>query len=635
MKKAQCPSCGAEVIFQSATSVMAVCDYCRSTLVRHDQNIEDIGKMAALAEDASPLHRGVSGAWQGVNFTLIGRIQLQYEAGYWNEWYALFDDGREGWVSEGSGLAYVTFPVEAKGALPEWATLEPGQIVRLGGKSYTLTNKEESRVVASEGELPFRVGAGYPAPAADFRGEDEGFVSIDYSDTPPRLYLGAVTSYAALKLDDSMAAAREAARVQAKVFNCPTCAAPAEIHAGEILAYACPACGTTVDVSDPGLAIIAGARKSERVLPRIPLGTALTLRGDKLQVLGFMRRQTAVDGEIYPWDEYLLYGDKAGFRWLIDSEGHWSYGRATSKLPNASGGKDFVSPVAGYEGQTYKHFQSCRARAAYVAGEFNWRVKAGDEVDCDDYIAPPYMLSKERAPNEITWTQCEYLPLDELKAACPKVLAGPQNGIAPNQPSPYMGNTARFWKVYGLAALLAVALQIFFVWRAANETVLSHAFELTPGRSATYTSAPFVLKRHTNLRLENEASLNNSWAYLSMTLINRTTGEQIALGRELSFYSGRDSDGSWTEGSRHDAAFLTGIPPGEYVMEVETESAPEQKGSVVNRLRVVRDVPVWGNLWVLVFGLLIFPLWASWRRYYFEVQRWAESDHPWGGKSDD
>ena len=195
MKKSQCPSCGAEVLFQSASSVMAVCDYCRSTLVRHDLNVEDIGKMAQLAEDASPLRRGVGGVWQGVNFTLIGRIQLQYEAGYWNEWYALFDDGREGWVSEGSGLVYISFPVEAKGALPEWAALVPGQVVRLGGKAYTLTNKEESRVVAGEGELPFRVGAGYAAPAADFRAEDEGFVSIDYSETAPRLYVGGLQSF--------------------------------------------------------------------------------------------------------------------------------------------------------------------------------------------------------------------------------------------------------------------------------------------------------------------------------------------------------------------------------------------------------------------------------------------------------
>jgi uncharacterized protein (DUF983 family) len=59
---ASCPSCGAPVVFKSASSVFAVCEYCQSTLVRHDQNLEDIGKMAALVEDRSPLQLGPKAA---------------------------------------------------------------------------------------------------------------------------------------------------------------------------------------------------------------------------------------------------------------------------------------------------------------------------------------------------------------------------------------------------------------------------------------------------------------------------------------------------------------------------------------------------------------------------------------------
>lgn len=88
---ASCPSCGAPVVFQSASSVFAVCAYCSSTLVRHDQNLEDIGKMAALVEDRSPLQLGTEGSYKGVHFALIGRIQIKYEQGIWNEWHLLFD----------------------------------------------------------------------------------------------------------------------------------------------------------------------------------------------------------------------------------------------------------------------------------------------------------------------------------------------------------------------------------------------------------------------------------------------------------------------------------------------------------------------------------------------------------------
>jgi len=638
MKTAQCPSCGAEVRFQSASSVMAVCDYCRSTLVRHDLDIENIGKMAELAEDASPLRRGVAGVWKGVNFSLIGRIQLKYDAGIWNEWYALFDDGRTGWVSEGSGLAYITFPVESKGALPAWDALEPDQEIKIGGKPYTLTNKEAAQVIAGEGELPFRVGEGYAAPAADLRAEDDSFISIDYSDATPRVYAGFVTSYAALKLNDASAAAKETSQVAAKAFNCPSCGAPAQIHAGEIECYACPGCGTTVDVANPGLKIIAAARKGEKIQPRIPFGTEFTLRGDKLMLIGFMRRKTRIDGITYPWDEYLLYGDKAGFCWLIeDGNGHWNYGRATAKLPQTSGGGKVVSPVASFDGQVFKHFQSCKAEVAYVAGEFNWRVKVDDVAQCDDYIAPPLMLSKERTGNEVAWTLCEYLPVDELRAACPKFIPGHlQSGVGANQPSPYSGGSGRFWGLYFAVLVLAFVLQLFFTGKAANEVLLNETLELAPGRATTHVSKPFKLARESNLEVISDVMpLENSWAYLAMTLVNRETGEEIAFGREVSYYHGYDSDGSWSEGGPHDEAFFTAVPAGEYVLEIEAEPAPEQRTALQDQLRVVRDVPVWANFWVMIFALLLFPIWATWRSFSFEIKRWSESDHPLVTESSD
>ena len=44
--------------------------------------------------------------------------------------------------------------------------------------------------------------------------------------------------------------------------------------------------------------------------------------------------------------------------------------------------------------------------------------------------------------------------------------------------------------------------------------------------------------------------LNNDWAYLSLALINEDTGVAYDFGKEISYYYGRDSDGSWSEGGR-------------------------------------------------------------------------------------
>ena len=45
---ANCPACGAPVVFKSSASFHGVCEFCRSTLVRHGGNLENLGRMADL-----------------------------------------------------------------------------------------------------------------------------------------------------------------------------------------------------------------------------------------------------------------------------------------------------------------------------------------------------------------------------------------------------------------------------------------------------------------------------------------------------------------------------------------------------------------------------------------------------------
>jgi len=183
MPKIACPSCGAPVDFKSAGSILAVCEYCRSTLVRHDINVENIGKMAELKLDGSPLQLGAQGRYRGINFGVIGRIQLHFDRGVWNEWHLMFDDGRSGWLGEAQGLYAVSFLTKIAGDIPAFETLKPGKKVQLKGQWFEVQNLESARCVGGEGELPFRVGAGYDAPVADLVGEKNAFATIDYSET--------------------------------------------------------------------------------------------------------------------------------------------------------------------------------------------------------------------------------------------------------------------------------------------------------------------------------------------------------------------------------------------------------------------------------------------------------------------
>ena len=604
---------------------MAVCQFCQSTLVRHDVNVEDIGKMAALAEDASPIRRGMAGRYKGRAFGIVGRIQQQYEGGYWNEWYLLFDDQREGWLSEGSGQFYLTFPVENNEVLPPFTQISVGMSLKLGGKFFTVTNLETARCVAGEGELPFRVGPGFEAPAVDLR-DANSFASIDYSDATPRLYLGETVELQDLRLDDSAAAAAEPRKVvDLKSFQCPSCAAPMATHSKDIQAVACGSCGAIVDTTDPNLAIISKVRAAEKVKPKLELGSQGRLRGESYSIIGFLRRKTVIEGQTYEWDEYLLYSDKQGFRWLTESDGHWNFAKGLSGLPRISGGSQ---PSVNYLGKEYQHFQTCTAAVSYVIGEFYWKVKQGDSAECADFVAPPLMLSKESSKNEIAWSIGEYIPKAEIETAFKASLPEPR-GIAPNQPAPG-SDSGRYWKLFGLLSLIALLLQIGFVAGAKNQRAIQHSLTLAPNEATqSWSSEPFSIEgRRGNIAIRQNADVSNNWVYFDMALINTADGTVHKVGREVSYYSGYDSDGSWTEGSKNDEAFLSDIPPGQYVLEIDAESATDHKDTLFATVAVYRDVPLWANFWALELLLLCFPLLAWWRSWGFEVKRWAESDHP-------
>lgn len=197
---ASCPSCGAPVRFTSAQSLLAVCAHCRATLIRRDLDVEQVGTMAVLLEDGSPLQLAAEGTWRGVHFALVGRLQIQWEGGSWSEWYCAFDDGRSGWLGDAAGEYTLSFPASVAEPLPAWEDLVLGARVTLGGVAWEVTDVREARVVGGEGELPVRVDAGWTTVSADLRSATARFATLDYSDEAPRLYVGEVVELPALRL---------------------------------------------------------------------------------------------------------------------------------------------------------------------------------------------------------------------------------------------------------------------------------------------------------------------------------------------------------------------------------------------------------------------------------------------------
>lgn len=168
--------------FKSKASVFGVCPFCASTLVRHDVNLETLGKMAELPPDVSPLQIGTRGRFKSSSFEIVGRLKVKWAEGSWNEWFVLLDDGSEGWLGEFQGFYTMSFPVEDASAVPPVNKLRPGEKVSVGKSQYQVDDIREIVCQGSEGELPFKAVKGRKSVSVDLGGDGERFATIDYSD---------------------------------------------------------------------------------------------------------------------------------------------------------------------------------------------------------------------------------------------------------------------------------------------------------------------------------------------------------------------------------------------------------------------------------------------------------------------
>ena len=682
--RANCPACGAEVNFKTGSSVVVVCEFCRSVVARTDRGIEDLGKVSDVVESGSPLELGLRGVYLGVAFELTGRAQLQHAAGgFWDEWYAAFADGRWGWLAEAQGRFYLTFQIQvpSPNALPTFDALQLGQQVWAipAAAPPVVAEKGTAQMLAAKGEIPYLLTPGETYLYADLSGAGGVFGTLDYGEQPPLVFMGRETTLAELGLAHAQRTTeREARAVTATQLSCPNCGGPLELRAPDRTErVGCPNCGSLLDASQGKLRYLKtlepkGWGKS------IPLGGTAEFEGQTFTVIGFMVRSVEFEGTRYFWQEYLLYNPAVGFRWLVESDGHWSY---VTQVP--PGEVVEAGPTARHGGKSFKMYQDAAARVEYVEGEFYWKVEAGEQARATDYVKAPLMLSKEipvapgkkrrgqLAAEEINWSLGTYTPVKEIEKKFGVDLPSPRT-VAPNQPWPHK-------KIYGYWALLtvaALAVGLFFMATAPRKVVFEQTYTLQANPGATPAPAPTPAPRRgasvaeiqeevrqriaqaqaaaqaaqgaaagagektqviftdpidlaggRNLRITGRAlNVENNWLYVAGDLIDESTGLVQQFDLPMEYYQGVEDGESWTEGSAEQAEYVPALPGGRYTMRLEAQwenwnqSAPPQF-----TVRVEQGVPRMVNLLLLLVALSLLPLLFAFRHFAFERRRWADS----------
>ena len=426
------------------------------------------------------------------------------------------------------------------------------------------------------------------------------------------------------------AAGRKKASV--KTFSCTSCGAPVSVKAvGQTVAVGCPSCAAVIDVTDENHRIISEAQGKILFFPAIPLGRRGTLRGEKWEAIGFMVR---TDGSgLYSWREYLLFNPYKGFRWLTEYNGHWNYVITTRKNPSSMGDS------ATYLGKKYKLYNRGQGRVIFVLGEFYWRVKVGETVQVEDYINPPEMLSREATAEEEIWSIGEYIEADKVYAAFkPDNPLPTMIGVAANQPNLSAPVVSMAWKYASIFVGTLFVIQIASLILSSNELVYHNGFMLMGDKAVDkFVTPSFVVKGGAaNLELTMEAPVNNSWIDVEIDLVNEGTGEVREISHGVEYYHGRDSDGTWTEGSQQKSALLSDVPDGTYHMNLDSTVAtppaqilgsPQQPRLRYFELTVRRGVTAWSAFTLSLLAVLTYPLIVLTRKGSFEVKRWEESDY--------
>ncbi len=419
-----------------------------------------------------------------------------------------------------------------------------------------------------------------------------------------------------------------------KGLNCPGCGNALELRSmGRAISVTCPACLRVLDARDPNLKILEEFFGGQRLIPEIPLGKRGVLSGAEYEVIGFQERQVIVDTVTYSWYEYLLFNPFKGYKYLVNSMGHWNEVTPIHALPRDSSNALGIKAV-DYNGQNFTHFQSSDAQTSYVFGEFPWEIHKGETVRSDDFIAPPRMLSREKYTGEITWSLAEYRDYRQIAQAFGVLLNPPSSGTPyANQPNPYIGKPTHAWMWYvaSVAAMFLVA--VFLSFASSSKVVFNRTFtvDAKSEEDKAFVTDPFEIPSAGMLQVDLRAGVSNNEAFVGVTLINEKSGRGWEFARTLSHYSGTDDGESWTEGSKSATVNLAGIPAGTYYFRI-AHNQDAQAGTLPRPIRYSIKARrgsgiAWGLFFLVLLLLAIPPIWLTLQKSSFETRRWLESDY--------
>jgi len=484
---------------------------------------------------------------------------------------------------------------------------------------------------------------------------------------------------------------------------------------------ACPKCAAQVPCYDPASSryfgcfqcrtyfravpeageghLISGFKKELPPGPSLPLGATGTLGGSQVRLTGYQVRGEKND-RTAEWREYQLRPVQAILGdapidfplQLAEFQGHWLLIRRATSFPATKGnhwfeGKEWTSPSTGHAFRLWRRYQPIIRDAQ---GEFDWNILDDEGLKIQEFTGPPYILSSEQAPGQKpTWYLAEYLEPAQVAAAfgLPVGQLPSRHNTGAAEPNPHQPATA--WRLFGVAALLLLALAAWlaitrpastitqtFTVPAAPAAPATDLFATTTGPNAAADSIVAAANRaaaalanpptgdttgqaaaragaasppetppaaapgynqmlvSNTIELTNPAAvditlaapnLTNHWLEVTASLVNEQTGRGYEVTRSLEYYEGVEDGERWSEGDRSANAVISGLPPGRYHLNLYPSAEPGA-GDTTLTLELEQHSGFASNAILILLLMSILPLYQWARHGAFETSRWENSD---------
>lgn len=432
---AACPSCGGQVSIHSKTAVMAACPYCQSNLILGDQGLTLSGVHSAILEDFSAIQIGARGTIKNQSFAVIGRLQVQYQGGTWNEWYIQLSDGRTGWLSDSNGhyvyLESVEIPSNHR--LPDFEDVSVGSVIRVTQASdiFYACDIRTAHILKSavQGELPFIPKQNEVIRVVDARTTHQ-FLTLDYKADHIELFMGHAVDFTKLNWQN-LRTEREMQESSGKIkgsteeSKCPNCGGTVQWLNGVAEHINCRYCGSELTIDDNIAKIIKAhnIRNLQAKRMALQIGQTANINGQTWTVIGMMS-QTELDGdatELYvqnkmkkefipfthdEWHEYLLFSFPDQFMWLVQSsDDDWAMAKTENTWPKLNTRLQPLTP----SGRTLDKLYTYGGAVQYAVGAFYYQVSPQDTTFYADYGTEHNKISLEMTPDEMSFSSARKL----------------------------------------------------------------------------------------------------------------------------------------------------------------------------------------------------------------------------------